>query len=41
MHDLNNKKQLSISSELQKQPPIILCGDDVFFKIMIEANRLW
>jgi predicted nucleotidyltransferase/predicted transcriptional regulator len=37
--DLQNKNQLSIATELYKEPPIVMYGDDIFFRIIIEANK--
>ena len=34
-------KKLSIATEIYKEPPIVFYGDDIFFKIIIEANKLW
>ncbi len=39
--DLKNIKKLSVAAEIYKEPPIVFYGDDIFFKIMIEANKLW
>ncbi len=38
--DLNNKKKLSIATEIYKNPPIIFYGDDIFFRIIAEFNKL-
>lgn len=37
--DLKNKKEVSVATELYKQLPIVFYGDDIFFKILIEANK--
>lgn len=39
--DLKKIKELSIATEIYKEPSIVLYGDDIFFKIMVEANQLW
>jgi len=39
--DLNETKKLSIATELYKEPPTVFYGDDIFFKIMMGANKLW
>ena len=39
--DLKEMKKLSIATEIYKEPPIVFYGDDIFFKIIIEANKLW
>ncbi len=39
--DLKKMKELSIATEIYKEPPIVFYGDDIFFKIMVEANKLW
>lgn len=37
--DLKNKDKVSIANELFKSFPILFYGDDIFFKIMVEANQ--
>src|SRR3989338_3781219 len=37
--DLKNKDKLSIATEIYKEPPIVFYGDDIFFKIMVDANK--
>ena len=39
--DLKEKNKVSIATEIYKQPPIVLHGDDIFFKIMVEASKSW
>lgn len=39
--DIREINKLTIASELYKYPPIVLHGEDIFFKIIIEANKLW
>ncbi len=39
--DLKKMRELSIATEIYKEPPIVFYGDGLFFKIMIEANKLW
>jgi len=39
--DLRNIKKPSIATEIYKELPIVFYGDDIFFRIMIEANKLW
>ena len=36
MKDLKDKDELSIASEIYKQPPIIFYGESIFFKIILE-----
>lgn len=37
--DLKNKDKLSLAVEIYKEFPIVFYGDDIFFQIMIEANK--
>ncbi len=39
--DLKKIKELSIATEIYKEQPIVFYGDDIFFRIMVEANKLW
>ena len=39
--DFKNKNKLSIATEIYKNPPIIFYGDDTFFRIITEFNKLW
>jgi len=39
LKDLKNKDKLSIATEIYKEPPIVFYGDDIFFKIMVGANK--
>jgi predicted nucleotidyltransferase len=39
--DLKKMKELSIATEIYKEPPIVFYGDDIFFRIIIGANKLW
>jgi len=41
INDLRKMKELSIATEIYKEPPIVFCGDDAFFRIMVGANKLW
>lgn len=41
IRDLNKKNSISIATEVYKEPPIVLYGDDIFFRIMVEVNKLW
>jgi len=41
VRDLKKMKKLSIATEIYKEPPIVFYGDDIFFRMMIEANKLW
>lgn len=37
--DLKEMKKLSIAIEIYKELPIVFYGDDIFFKIMVGANK--
>ncbi len=39
--DLKEKNKVSIATEIYKQLPIVLHGDDIFFNIMVEVSKLW
>lgn len=39
IEDLKNKGKLSIATEIYKEQPIVFYGDDIFFKIIIGANK--
>ncbi len=41
MKDLKNKTKLSIATELFNQLPVVLYGDDIFFRLIAEFSRLW
>lgn len=41
IRDLKEKNKVSIATEVYKQLPIVLHGDDIFFKIMVGASKLW
>ena len=38
MKDLKNKDKLSIATEIDKEPPIVFYGDDIFFKIIVDEK---
>lgn len=37
--DLKNKDKVSIATEIYKELPVVFYGDDIFFKMMMEANK--
>lgn len=39
--DLKEKNKVSVATEVYKEPPIVLHGDDIFFKIIVEVSKLW
>ncbi|MDO8740035.1 MAG: nucleotidyltransferase domain-containing protein [Candidatus Woesearchaeota archaeon] len=41
MKDLKNKTKLSIAIELFNEPPVVLYGDDIFFRLIVEFSKLW
>lgn len=38
MKDLKNKDKLSIATEIDKEPPTVFYGDDIFFKIIVDEK---